>query len=180
MDTIDTLKAKPLSNFEIMNALNHKINMLTYEELLNYDNIDDVLGKYGACVLLVETKDNNGHWVCMFKTTSDDKKKEPIISFFDSYALPIDDQLNFVDSDYRKENNMMYPYLSHLFYHSPYKIEYNEHQFQKLSPKINTCGRWCIMRLLLKHLPLKKFHKLFKKGKNIDSDVLVTILTKNI
>lgn len=180
MDNIDELKAKPLSNYEIMNALNNKVNMLTYDELVNYDDIDHVLGKYGVCVLLVETKENNGHWICMFKTISDNKKKEPIVSFFDSYALPVDDQLHFVNMKFREENNMLYPYLSYLLYKCPYPIEYNEHQFQKLSPQINTCGRWVILRLLLKHLSLKKFYKLFKPSKKIDSDDLVTILTKNI
>lgn len=180
MDNIDQLKEKALSNFEIMDSIKHKGNMMTYEELVNFDNIDDALGKHGALVLLVETKNNSGHWICIFKTLSDNKKKEPIISFFDSYALPVDDQLHFVNMKYREENDMLYPYLSYLLYKSPYPIEYNEHQFQELSPKINTCGRWVIMRLLLRDLPLKKFYKLFKSSKKINSDDLVTILTKNI
>lgn len=180
MDNIDQLREKALSNFEIMDALKNKVNMVTYDELVNYDNIDQVLGKYGVCVLLIETKNNSGHWVCIYKTLTDNKKKEPMISFFDSYALPVDDQLHYVSTEFREDNNMMYPYLSYLLYNSPYPIEYNHHQFQELSPKINTCGRWVIMRLLLRDLPLKKFHKLFKSSKKINSDDLVTILTKNI
>ena len=148
---MDEIIGKALSNHEINDALNGKVNIMTYQELTRYDNILDALGKHKNLVLLYETKNNSGHWICIFETPN------KMISFFDSYALPPDDELYFVSDKFRIENNMYFPHLSKLLLECPRKIEYNHHQFQKLSPAINTCGRWCIVRLLLKNIPLKKF-----------------------
>jgi len=166
--------AKSLSNHEIDAALDGKARILTYNELTRYNTIEQAMGPNKALVLLYETKDNNGHWICIYETT------DKLIHFFDSYALPPDDELYFVDIDYRKRRNMYFPHLSQLLLDAKHKIEYNHHPFQKLSPRINTCGRWCIVRLWFCHLSLKEFIRLFKTDRNITGDAFVSLLTSDI
>ena len=60
---LKSLIAKPLSDDEIKNALDGKVNIVKYSELKNMKHIDELLGKYGRSVILVETKKNNGHWI---------------------------------------------------------------------------------------------------------------------
>jgi hypothetical protein len=59
-------------------------------------------------------------------------------------------------------------------YESPYECSYNEFKFQKLGKKISSCGRWSVLRCLLKELPLNEFKELFYGPK---SDELATFLT---
>ena len=56
-------------------------------------------------------------------------------------------------------------------------IAAQENELQKLKKGVNTCGRWCCARVVLKHLPLEEFKNLFK-NRGIDSDYLVTIFTE--
>jgi hypothetical protein len=159
----------PLSNGDIMRQLNNKVKIIKYEDLINYNNVDDVLGTWGAVIILVELKDNYGHWVLLFKTV--DNK----IEYFDPYALRVDDALNFINIKYRLENNSYYPYLSYLLYNCPYPIEYNHHKFQEFGNHISCCGRWCVERLKLRNLKLKDFYKLFKPLPDFTSDEIVTV-----
>ena len=170
---------KSLSNTDIKRKLGGQVRIMSYRDIYKYKDIDSMLGKYGAVALLYETKERYGHWVAIFKTF-DPKSGEPIISFFDPYSIPVDHELDFIDDDFKIENNVVYPYLSELLYKSPYQIEYNEHKLQKFKPGINTCGRWVIARLLFRNLPLDEFNELFASDNYITSDELVTIFTENI
>ncbi len=164
------LMAKSLSSKDISDFFDGKVNIITYKELINYDNIDDVLGQYNMCVLLFLSKPNFGHWTCVFRTIDDG------IEFFDSYSFKPDSELSLINMDFRKQSNQQYPYLTYLLYKSKKPIEYNHHKFQKISNsvKYNTCGRWVIIRLLFKDIKLEKFIKLF----NIpNADEFITEMT---
>jgi hypothetical protein len=162
---------EPLSNVDIKKKLHGHVNIIKYESLVNYDNIDDILGEWGCCVILYELRNNSGHWVCLFKT------KDNKISFFDPYALKPDDQLNFINVKFRLENNSYYPYLTYLLYKSPYPIEYNEYQLQDFNNKsLATCGRWCCCRLMFRDMSVKQFYNHFKSFNDITSDEFVTLI----
>jgi hypothetical protein len=165
----ETMKI-PYSNDDIYNKLNKRVKIITYSDLSNYNNLDDAMGKYEALVILIEIRKRFGHWICLFKRNN-------IIEVFDSYGFIPDDQLEFVDKQFRKNNNMYYPQLSKLLLNSNYDIEYNHYQLQKMSDDINTCGRWVVQRLLLKHLSLEEFYKLFKSDNTITSDELITYIS---
>jgi len=168
-------KSKSLSNNDIIKQLGGKVKVYSYDELSQFPTIDALLEPYESVVILYETAPDFGHWCCLFKAKND--KGKDIISFFDPYALKVDDQLNFINKDFRLKNNSYYPTLSALMTDSNYPIEYNEHPVQQMKDGTNTCGRWCIMRLKLKHLPLKEFYDLFKSDKNFSSDDLVILAT---
>lgn len=163
---------KALSSKDIMELIHHKANLLTYIELQNYNNINDVLGKYQAIVLLYETSMNFGHWVCVFKVN------ENTIEHFDSYGLKPDDELKFVPEYFRIVNYDEIPHLTYLLYNSNYKVIYNEYQLQSKKKGVSTCGRWVSTRLNYRMIPQEKFSKFFLEYDNPDK--IVVELTENI
>ena len=123
-------------------------------------------------VLLYETRQNFGHWVCVFKV---DKNT---IEHFDSYGLKPDEELKFVPENFRKVNYLDYPHLTALLYFSKYDVIYNECQLQKYLEDVNTCGRWVTARLAYRMIPQEEFAKFFLEYD--DPDQIVTDLTKSI
>ena len=57
---------------------------------------------------------------------------------------------------------------------SGYKVISNTTKYQKNSKHINTCGRWCCVRLKFRYLNEEQFKKLWK---NIPNDEEITELT---
>ncbi len=162
---------KSFSSKDVLDLVDNKANLLTYPELLDYDSIDEAMGKHGALILLYETREHYGHWCAIFKLN------DKTLEFFDPYGIIIDDELNYISKEFRKASNQDYPYLTELLLKSKYKITYNHHQFQAYNTNINTCGRWVGLRLIFRNLPLNKFIKLFSKNKRFSNDWLVTALT---
>lgn len=159
---------EPVNGRYLLEMVNYKANIEIYPNLIYYDDIDELLGINGACFLLFEVKKNVGHWVLLFKLNN----KE--IEFFNSYGGYPDDSLDKIPFEYRQQSNQIYPILTELLLNSGYKLHYNEFKFQKSGPNTKTCGRWCILRLLLRKMGIYEFKKIFK---NVDGDELVTYLT---
>lgn len=170
-----------LSDDEVLKLVDGKANLILYPDLHKYNNIDEILNPYGACILLYESKPKYGHWCCIFKVNDN------LIEYFNPYGgfhegYP-DQSLEYIPMEFRLKSYQYYPYLSFLMYNSPYKLSYNEYQFQKHNKNIKTCGRWCGLRICFKNLSLDHFYKLIKfikKELQIDSDHLVTLLTMYI
>lgn len=170
---LDRLKTKALSNTEISSLLNGKVKVLTYPELAQYNDIDELLDPYGCAIILYMTRKNFGHWIALIK------QGKNLIEHFDSYGIKPDNELKFIKSHMREELDEEYPHLTYLLYHSPYKLSFNQYKLQKTDKGISTCGRWSASRCLLKDLPLDEFVKLFKVPK-YSTDDMVTIFTNKI
>jgi hypothetical protein len=170
---IQKLVDKALSNKEVLKICGNKANLITYSELADYDNIEQAMGKYGACIVLYETKKDYGHWCCFFVTDRN------TIEFFDPYGLMPDDEFAFVTEEFRRENGEYYPYLTAMLLATPYQIEYNHYPFQKFAKNVSSCGRWCGFRLLVKDLNLDEFIDLFQpyEDAGMDMDWLITAVT---
>lgn len=169
----------PLSNKDIKNLLNNRVKIELYPNLHKYDNIDDLLGPYGACIILFESMPKYGHWCCIFKINDE------LIEFFNPYGSVEhgwpDDSLLQISDDFRKISNQLVPRLSLLMLNSPYQLSYNEYPFQEHNRNIKTCGRHCVVRIFNKHLNLEDYCKYldFECDKhNLNTyDQLVTLLT---
>lgn len=168
---IKELINEPLSSSDILQKLDYKTNLIKYGDLAHYNNIDDVLGKYGACIILYELKNNFGHWTLLFKRNNN------IIEHFDSLGYAIDDELQFINLYFRKISNQLIPHLSYLLYISPYKCEYNDFPLQEDCKNVATCGKWCVLRLLCRNLNINKFIKLFDNIYPYTRDEYVTLIT---
>jgi hypothetical protein len=163
-----------LSDKHIFNILDGKFNLVLYPDLIKYKSIDDVLGRYKACVLLFEAKENYGHWCCLWKLNN------KTVSFFNSYGGYPDDSLDYIPHHFAKVSNQDKPYLSILLDKSPYDLTYNEYDYQKHNKKIRTCGRHVCVRLICRNMSDDQYHDYimyFTKKYNIDPDEMVTLLT---
>jgi hypothetical protein len=170
MDSIiKELRKKPFSGEDILNITDNQTKIITYPELYNFKTIDDVFKPYDSVVILYETKPNYGHWVCLLKHGNK-------IEFFDPYGFFIDDQLEFINKKFRKQNNEDFPILSKMLLDSKYKIVYSKAKLQKYSGDISSCGRHVTFRIVMRDLPLNEYVKLLKHNK-YDPDMIVTYLT---
>lgn len=183
---IDKFKNTPLSDGDIESMMQGKVNIVYYPDVHKYKSVDELLHPYGCCIILYVSKPHTGHWVCLTVRPEIHMKKNGnpkiILEYFNPYGsdntfgysgMP-DDELHFIDDQFRIENNEDYPYLTRLILNCDYKLTYNEFPFQKLNSDIKTCGRWTVLRCLLRELSLEQFRDLFL---GLYGDDLVTILT---
>ena len=152
-----------LSGEDILNICNNEANLVINSELDHYDNIEDVLGPYNACILLYDKKNGEpGHWSCIYK------ENKNTINFFCPYGYLIDDATDIIGGNKN---------LSRLISQSNYNFNYNKFKLQQLKKNVNVCGRWVGMRLVLRDLSNQQFYKLFTSNKCYSPDFWVCILT---
>ena len=171
MQTVKQFEKIPLSDKDVYNFFKNEVNILTYPELNKCQSIDEVLGPYGACVILYETRPHYGHWTLIFKT------KDNELEFFNSYGGYPDLALSNIPIKFRMETNQYIPYLSQLIIKSPYQLNYNEFRFQKEG--VSTCGKHCCIRLHFRYLDIYQYHtmmNIIKKNTGYDYDAIVTVL----
>lgn len=170
---IAKLKKYSFSNKDIKQFCNGEVNVFTYPDIGQYHDIEQLLHPYDACIILYLTTEHYGHWCALIKQTPD------LIEFFDPYALMPDKEIAYIPKHFRKESGQNIPHLSRLLYQSDYKISYNHHRLQQLKNDVNTCGRHCCLRVVLKNMPLDEYASLFKK-KDLSSDDIACLLTSVI
>jgi len=143
-----------LSSDDIFYLLDGKTNILTNRQLADVRNIEQVM-KHGSCVILYEIKDRSGHWCCVFNRGPRE------IQWFDSYGLMPDSELTFIDREFRRKSNQVSTHLTRLLLdwirRTGGVVRYSQYRLQKLSPKDNTCGRFVVLRLMMKHLDEDEF-----------------------
>jgi hypothetical protein len=115
-------------------------------------------------ILLYETDQNNGHWVLIMN-------KGDYIEYFDSYGALPDAVLKFNGRLKRKQLKQQGHSLSHMILDIP--TRYNDYQLQNANGYNATCGKWCVLRYLLKHLNEYEFEDLFKCDTLQEQDELV-------
>lgn len=179
-DIIKKYEEIALSDKEVLKLVNSRANLILYPDLHKYRTIDELLGKYKACIILYVSRmdpDIYGHWCCIFKV------KPNTLEFFNSYGEIPDVNLEDLPMEKRIKMNEDYPYLAMLMYNSPYKLTFNEHQFQDDGSDIKTCGRHTALRLACRWMSLKKYYNMFKKltkKLRMTNDELCTFLTMYI
>ena len=169
----------PLSDTQVKALCDGKVKIVTYPELARCKSMKELLAPYNSVIILYISMGNVGHW-CALNQVSDGKGKKKLLEFFDPYGSKPDDHLFPLPADFRKKNNMIRAHLCNLMYDSGFPLSYNEHGFQKLAENIQTCGRWCALRVMLKDLTLKQFDEIFNISKyiGIPKDIIATSLTQ--
>lgn len=152
----------PINGDDVLNICNYQANLLSNSELKKYRSIDQVLGKYGACVILYDKNNKPGHWSCIIK------QRENLLEFFCSYGMSLDEA-----NEYTGGHN----YLSSLINRSKYNVYFSTYQLQKDKKDINVCGRYVGCRILLRDVPIDEFVKLFINNSHYDSDFWVCCIT---
>lgn len=162
-----------LSSSDIKNIFDGKINVYTYDEIKNFDSIDDLLYPHGRAIILYFWKNEPnkyGHWTACFQRPNNN------IEFYDSFSSKPDKEFKDIPKNFRQKNGMDYPYLTRLLFECPYNVEYNDFPTQDL--KSSCCGRYCVARIANADLSIDQFNKLFTKDKKRNDNIIVHITNK--
>lgn len=159
------LEKIPLSDAEINHSLTNIPHLIIeWPQLSNYNSLDELLEGQKGVIILLEIDDDaskSGHWICILN------KKD--IEYFDPYGIGIAEELAITH-----ENNLM----DRLIKNTKRKVNFNKIKFQEFKHDVNTCGRWCIVRLRHWPLSLKMFREfIFGNPLRMPPDVYVTYLT---
>ena len=178
-DELNKIKAYALSNEDINTILNPDTKIFTYPKFCEMESIDDAFDSLGRCIFLFLTEnDSTGHWLCMFKTGGN------TIYYFDPYGKRPEAQRSWLSEEQLQALGEGEPCLYNLLKQSKYKVYCNSVPYQKNKSETNTCGRWCVARLVCKDMTDKQFFNLVKnemKEKGIEStDDWVTLFIYNL
>lgn len=155
-NNIKEVKAYALSDSDIHSYL-PDVNIIMYNELSDYNSIDELLPNPNSYVILLyQDSENTGHWTCLLRQNN-------TVEFFDPYGKYPDTQLRWVDNEIREDLGITGKFISNLFNNSKLKVVYNTAPYQLSGVNVNTCGRHVVYRLLNRHLSLKNYHKYFKE-----------------
>ena len=180
---------KLLSDNEVKQLAGRDAKVMTYPEIGGFTSLDALFkGRNKLIILYLNEKEGEsyiGHWVLLLRKF---KGKTEIIEFNDSYSNEIDEYFDDTPKEKRRELGQDKGHLSRLLYkhclYSSHKVEiiYNEVPMQKLSPNINTCGRWVGLRGYFSGIDLDDHQNEFKKLKRegYDLDKIVTLLTDKL
>lgn len=148
---------KPLSDSDIERKLGKCIMM--YQELEDYEDIEDVLPEVGSYkVLLVRRTLNSGHWVCIFRHANEE------YYFVNPYGYAYDTQERIVLSEQTNDQlNSQADELTRLFRDK--KVVCNKVKLQGKTSEV--CGRYAILFIYLFSLghTMKKVQSLLKQAK---------------
>jgi hypothetical protein len=164
-----------LSGDDIKRITNGKTRVIAYEELKNFGSIDELLNPHGAVVILYETRENFGHWVCLFWV---DKEKR-ILEFFDPYGLDVDEELKIAPQfNMRIHHGELVAHLTALIeLCGDCKLTYNKTRLQRFLEHVNTCGRHVSTRLRMRDIPLHRYVELMSDNEHYNPDWFVSALT---
>lgn len=150
---LSEIKEYAISDKDINDLLEPDTKIITYPAFGLMKSIDEAFDVLGRCVFLFLTKSHtSGHWICMFKRNNN------TIEYFDSYGEKPEEQRKWLTQDMLEELDQSQPYLLNLLKKSGYKVYYNTYPFQSDRDAINTCGKWCLTRLICKDLSNKEFY----------------------
>lgn len=155
-------------------------HIIKYAELANYNTIEDLLPNDRSYkIILVETEVNRGHWISIMRYK--DRYGVDTIEFFNSYGNKPTSELNFVKKCMAFVLGQHENLLRTLLDRTDKRVIYNKKKFQKYSPKINTCGRHVVSRIVaMKKLmmDLEEYISYIEKAKEFydaDADIVVSI-----
>lgn len=178
---IKNLEDVDLSGMDILRISQYAVHIYTYEEILNFNTIEELLGPKKAAIILYQTKSNYGHWVLIMETTGENptQPQNKHIEFFDPYAFNIDEELKFSNYNLKMHNGQIIPHLSLLVLKSGIPVKVNTYKLQKFAKHVNTCGRWCAVRALYRNIPLYQFVGMFTSNSCYDPDFWISTITLN-
>jgi hypothetical protein len=182
IEEINKRVKKPIGESEIYDYFGYGFNIqedvITYSELDKFNDIEEVLeaNKQWKIILIEESK-FFGHWVVILRYGK-------TIEYFNSYGDKPSYELDLLSDKKNRELGQDEKYLNKLLLlaKNKYKVIYNSKRFQKLANQINTCGRWCIFRVIMMdkyNMSLSQFIKYMeelKKYYNMTYDQIVSLI----
>ena len=173
--------SKMIASNEFSKMLGDGVNVIKYSELEKYTDINQVIPEQkGYRILLIETKQNTGHYCCLLKYS------DQYFEYFDSYGLYPDQEFSFIPQQMQQILDEKVHIMSQLL--NKLKSEggnwtYNKMKLQKMANGVNTCGRWVssMCYFFKQGYNLKQFQQYFvnwKKETGVSFDTLICAFTK--
>ena len=139
--------SKPMTDLDLEQYVGVKPkDIIKYSELKNYKTMTELLPKDKSFrIILIEDKFNSGHFVAILRYGD-------TVEFFNSYKGKPDDDWKFINRMIRVILGEATNELTRLFKSAKdegFKTVHNTTRLQKLSNKVMTCGRWCVLRIEL-------------------------------
>lgn len=142
----------------------YKSKLMHYNELRSINSMEELFGKADAVIILLSIETANaptvGHWIALLKMGQH-------YEHFDSYGLSVDEELSITHEA---------PYLTNLVNKSRKKVIDNTIKFQNIREHTNTCARWVVARVRLRHLALAQFNDIFTNLHAVP-DVSISVMT---
>lgn len=155
-------QSTPLS-FENISSMLPKdsTNLLMYQQL-SYISSEQLLAKPTIILMQIERRNapKVGHFIAILDYPE-------YVEHFDSYGLNIEEEVRITN-----ETGILLSLLKQ----AKKKIVSNHYRFQQFREDVETCGRWCVVRILLKQLALPQF-KSFILAPVTSNDNKVVLLT---
>ena len=169
MDNIKNIKrieSYSLSDKDIRKVFKpNRINIVEYQNLNNYDHIDDLFknSDYTFCVMFFPENEQKsyGHWTCILK--HENGKYE----YFDSYAnYKPDSERKWLTDQLIKNLHEENPLLTEFFLRSSIlKIIINPYPLQSTRNGVNDCGDHVCCRLLHRDMNLNQYWEMIKQSR---------------
>ena len=160
----------PLKSSDMVRALDGKVKLYSYDQIVQFQTIDELLEPYGRVIILYfwkTTPAKIGHWTSVHKTPWN------TIEFFDSYGS-IERTLKDLPKEIKQATSQDYPHITKLLYESKYETEYNDKKLQDYHS--NVCGRYVLSRLATTEMHIEDFQKVFNMSPK-ENDKLVMEIT---
>lgn len=173
---IESIEKEPISSDDIRRIVGPGVNIIVYSSLAHIPNLESLLGRENACVILYRWKPFYGHWVAL--TASDYGN----ISYFDSYGKGVDHWLTEQDPQMANKLGQVYPYLSRMLEQavaSGRKVDINRKALQAEGSNIADCGRYAALRCVYRHMSNEAFCSMISdnKGGGSVADRNVSLMT---
>jgi len=170
-DFIAEAESKSLSGQDLKIMLSsdaNKVKILNYDDLGRFNSIDELMGGDPAVIILMMIETPNaprvGHWIALLNVGNE-------IEHFDPYGLKIDQELAITHE---------VPFLTRLVRKSTKMVRQSTHRFQMFREHVNTCGRWCVVRVRMRDRSNTDFRMFFDvlSGSADESVTLMTFLAE--
>jgi len=168
---------KSLTDGDVRRLTDNEIPVMTYSELIDNGVLDVLLSTPSmACICLIRTALDYGHWVLIWLKT---KGKEKGFYFYDSYGNEVDSNVykKFVSTELLKQIHQDEPYLLKELYDSGFKIYFNEYPHQSSNKNVSTCGRHSVVRSSFLDMDTDEYDKMITAG-SLTPDEKVLLLTE--
>jgi len=119
-------------------------DIIKYSDLKNYNDIQELLPTNKSFkIILIEDEKNSGHWVSIMRYGK-------TIEYYNSYGAKYDTDWKFINRMKRLilgESTNEMTRLMDKAVKDGFKVIWNTKRHQKIGNRIQTCGRWNIMRI---------------------------------
>lgn len=180
MNEIAKLIFEPTTGNQVLDMVrgpfHNNTKVVDYSMLQSAVDINDLFGDSNAIILMYLGEPQSGHWTGLIRWKRN-------VTFFDSYGIPPDLEMDWIPKQFRKVAGMERAFLSALL--SKHiadggTCDYNAIQLQSKQPGVATCGRWVASFISHPKVPIDEFGKIYKKiarELNVSTDELVTFET---